>query len=125
MTEPHPRQKERPSRAVALASALALVRCRLHHGEFTEDDMPKLTGRAGVVIPDVMDALAKMLQMQLGAPITTVVTPTAEDAWQLAEMLAANADYDTEMFRRAAQMGRERAYFWDAVIAFDNGRDVG
>ena len=74
---------------------------------------------------DVIDALSRMLQLQIGQPVTIVVTPTAEDAWELAEQVAANSDFNTAMFKSATRLGDRRTKFWAASQAFkpeDNPR---
>jgi hypothetical protein len=105
--------KQRAASAFTIASAMAAYRCALHHGEVTHPTLHL----DGVEVQDVIDALSRMLQLQTG-PVTVVVTPTAEDAWQLAEQVAANSGYDTAMFKSATRLGDRRTKYWAASQVF-------
>lgn len=103
MTTPSARDLQRASRAYSLAAAMATWCCADHLGE--ADERPTL---ANVPITDAIDVLGRMLQLQIGQPVTVVTTPTAEGAWQLAEQVAENASWDFHQFADATRLANER-----------------
>ena len=93
------------SAAYKLASAMCVYCCAHHLDADSAGLRPTLVS---VPITDAIDVLGRMLQLQIGQPVTVVTTPTAEGAWQLAEQVAENAAWNFDMFHDATRLGDER-----------------
>ena len=96
--EPSAGDFQRASAAYKLASAMCVYCCAHHLDADSAGLRPTLVS---VPITDAIDVLGRMLQLQIGQPVTVVTTPTAE---QVAE----NAAWNFDMFHDATRLGDER-----------------
>ncbi|WP_326547045.1 hypothetical protein QGN32_02190 [Mycolicibacterium sp. ND9-15] len=115
MTEPQPQHLQRASRAYKEACGLCLYACEVYHGRGMpgEDRLP--LEDLGFCVPDVLDALVSMLQLQMGQAVTVALPPGEDGVWELAELVAANANFDEAMFRAATRAGDGREQFWRVI----------
>ena len=105
---PSARDLQRASAAYKLASAMCVYCCAHHLDADSAGPRPTL---ANVPVSEAIDALSRMLQMQLGQPpsaLPSQMTRTADWAWQLAEQVAENAAWNFDMFHDATRLGNER-----------------
>jgi hypothetical protein len=96
---------QRASEAYMVASSMCVWLCAHHLDPDAAGPRPEVKG-APVI--DVIGVLVRMLAMQVGQPVTPVMTMTVEGAWGLAEDVAEGAEYDFDMFYDASRLGHER-----------------
>jgi hypothetical protein len=115
MIRPQPIHKERAARAYRIATVLCLWRCIVHNHDDDTDPPPRLVE---ALLPDIIGALLRMLQMQLGQPVNIAVPTTADDACVLAKEVAAGANYDASMFGKATRLAEARIHLHKAQQVF-------